>query len=70
MADDLDLLRRPLNATGRDLDLLARLTEIMDTGDADAQRRIFALIEPAARDLGLGHIVDGWGDELALLQRR
>jgi hypothetical protein len=64
-----ELANRPFTDAGwRDLDLVVQLTDIMDTGDPTAQRRIFALIEPAARDLGLGHIVDGWGGELALVQ--
>lgn len=48
--------------------LLPRLEAVLDTGDAGSQRAIFASIEEAAREVGLGGILDGWGDELALLR--
>lgn len=47
-------------------ELLPRIQAILDTGDAASQRWIFASIERASRAVGLGGIVDGWRDELAL----
>lgn len=47
-------------------ELLPRIQGILDTGDPSAQRCMFASIERASREVGLGGIVDGWGDELAL----
>ena len=36
--------------------------------DPAAQRALFGVIEHAAREVGLGGIVDGWGAELALFR--
>jgi len=48
--------------------LLPQLTAVLDTGDPESQRAIFVSIEEAAREVGLGGILDGWGDELTLLR--
>ena len=50
--------------------LLPRLKAVLATGDAAAQRAVFRSVEEAAREVGLGGIVDGWGDELALFRER
>lgn len=47
--------------------LLPRVEAILTSADADAQRLVLRSIEQAARELGLGGIVDGWGDELGFL---
>jgi len=48
--------------------LLDDLSLLMDDGDPAAQRRLFRLVETGARACGKGEIVDGWGDELALVR--
>jgi hypothetical protein len=47
--------------------LLPQLQAILDRADPAAQRGLLASVERAARDVGLGGIVDGWGDELDFL---
>lgn len=41
-------------------EFLALLDAILDTGDAGAQRALFGLIEPPARRLGYGGVIDGF----------
>lgn len=48
--------------------LLDDLGRLMDDGDVAAQRRLLHLVEAAARVRGKGHVVDGWGAELALMR--
>lgn len=47
--------------------ILSLTTAILD-GSPDAQRDLFALIEPATRRLGFGGVIDGFGPGLALLR--
>lgn len=62
-----ELANHPLDRPEwRSSELLPRIQAILDTGDAAAQRWMVASIERAAREVGLGGIVDGWGDELGL----
>jgi hypothetical protein len=48
--------------------LVEDLERLMDDGDPIAQRRLFRLVEASARSRGKGDVVDGWGDELALVR--
>lgn len=48
--------------------LLPLLQSLLASGDAAAQRRLFAVVESEARRDGRGGVVDDWGDELALLR--
>jgi hypothetical protein len=48
--------------------LLPRLEGVLATGDVSVQRQLFEEVERAARDAGLGPVLDAWGDELALLR--
>jgi hypothetical protein len=48
--------------------LVPRLEQVLDTGNPAAQRWLFRSVETAAREVGLDGIVDGWGDDLALLR--
>ena len=36
---------------------------LIGSGDAGAQRRAFATIEQAVRQVGRGRIIDAWGDD-------
>ncbi len=45
--------------------LLDILSRIVTDADPAAQRELFVLIEADARTVGLGGIIDAWGDELA-----
>lgn len=66
-----ELANHPLEGEGWDGErLLDLLTRIVTDGDPGAQRDLFALIENDARTVGLGGIVDGWGDELAIFRSR
>lgn len=48
--------------------LLELLNRIVTDADESSQRRLFAKVESACRDVGLDGILDGWGAELALLR--
>jgi hypothetical protein len=48
--------------------LVPQIAAILETADADAQRAVFRTVEVAAREVGLGGIVDAWGDELSVLR--
>ena len=48
--------------------LLPELEAILGNADVAAQRAVFRSVEEAAREVGLGGIVDGWGNELAILR--
>lgn len=48
--------------------LLPQIETILETADTEAQRAVLRTVEEAAREVGLGGIVDGWGDELAFLR--
>lgn len=48
--------------------LLSDLEQLMDDGDPAAQGRLFALVEAGARRRGKGDVIDGWGDELAVIR--
>lgn len=61
-----ELAARPLPSEWDDL--VEDLERLMDDGDPAAQRRLFRLVEAGARSRGKGDVVDGWGDELALLR--
>lgn len=47
--------------------LLEDVGAIVATGDVELQRRMFAQVEAKARAAGLGTVLDGWGDDLALM---
>ncbi|MBA2464266.1 MAG: nucleotidyltransferase domain-containing protein [Nocardioidaceae bacterium] len=64
-----ELTVRPLDAEEwREADLPALLDDILDTGDASAQRTLYRLVESSARRHGHGPTIDAWGDELRLLR--
>lgn len=48
--------------------LVGLLNRIVTEADPTAQRRLFARVERACREVGLDGIIDAWGDELALLR--
>jgi hypothetical protein len=48
--------------------LLPQLENILTTGDPASQRAILRCVEDAAREVGLGGILDGWGDELSFVR--
>ncbi len=48
--------------------LVELLNRIVTDAHPEAQRGLFAKVERASREVGLGGIIDGWGDELALLR--
>ncbi|MFI0965884.1 hypothetical protein ACH4S8_31495 [Streptomyces sp. NPDC021080] len=62
-----ELARHPL--PGWDTDgLLHAVDHITATGDAAAQRRLFTLVETAAREAGHEAVLDAWGDGLGLMR--
>jgi hypothetical protein len=62
-----ELARHPL--PGWDTaDLLDTIGRILATGDLDLQRRLFAEVEPKARNAGHGKTLDDWGDDLDLMR--
>ncbi|MEO5852989.1 MAG: nucleotidyltransferase domain-containing protein [Nocardioides sp.] len=63
-----DLAVRPLPEAW--VGLLDDLALLMDDGDVEAQRRLFHLVDAAARVRGKGPVVDGWGAELTLMRGR
>ncbi|MFE6941863.1 hypothetical protein [Streptomyces chartreusis] len=64
-----ELARHPLPGwdTG---ELLRAMDRISATGDVDDQRRVFALVETAARQAGHGDVLDAWGEDLDLIRPR
>lgn len=48
--------------------LLEAIGRIMATGETAPQRRLFAEMEPKARNAGHGPILDGWGADLDLMR--
>ncbi|MFI8966880.1 hypothetical protein ACIGO8_32755 [Streptomyces sp. NPDC053493] len=48
--------------------LLDTVGLISATGDVSAQRRLFALVETAARQAGHGAVLDAWGEDLHLMR--
>ncbi|WP_037619774.1 hypothetical protein [Streptomyces aureus] len=64
-----ELARHPLPGWDTD-ELLAAVDGITATGDAAAQRRLFAQVESAARAAGHGAVLDAWGDSLDLMRPR
>jgi hypothetical protein len=48
--------------------LLPRLEVILTSADVTAQQQIYRSIEAASREVGLGGILDGWGDELGVVR--
>ncbi|MFE1349079.1 hypothetical protein [Streptomyces sp. NPDC058757] len=48
--------------------LLDAVGRISATGDASAQRRLFARVETAARRVGHGAVLDAWGGDLHLMR--
>lgn len=61
-----ELRVRPLPPTWSGL--LDDVTALLDNGDPAAQRRLFRLVETAARAHGKGDLIDAWGDELTLVR--
>lgn len=63
-----ELARHPL--PGWDTGVLLRTVDrVSATGEVALQRRLFALVERAAREAGHGEVLDAWGDALTLLRR-
>ncbi|HVS85282.1 MAG TPA: hypothetical protein VHD91_06600 [Gaiellaceae bacterium] len=60
-----ELERHPLPSNSL---LLARLEAIARTGDGAAQREQFRATEALARELGFGHVIDGWEPDVAFLR--
>jgi predicted nucleotidyltransferase len=48
--------------------MLPRLVEILDTGRAEAQQRMFRDVEALARAHGLGGVIDGWEPDVSWLR--
>ena len=48
--------------------LLPRIRSIVATGDVDEQRRLYRDVERLAADLGYGHVIAAWGDDLRLIR--
>ncbi|MGV9454487.1 hypothetical protein [Streptomyces sp. NPDC003635] len=62
-----ELTRHPL--PGWDTDELLRAVErVTSTADPGVQRRLFALVEAAARRAGHGQVLDAWGEDLDLVR--
>lgn len=62
-----ELTRHPL--PGWESDVLLRAVErISATGEVVLQRRLFALVEVAAREFGHGEVLDAWGEDLDLMR--
>ncbi|MEU1595879.1 hypothetical protein ABZ468_24205 [Streptomyces sp. NPDC005708] len=62
-----ELARYPL--PGWDTDMLLRAADrIPATGDVSLQRRLFTLVETAARQAGHGDVLDAWGEDLDLMR--
>jgi hypothetical protein len=62
-----ELTRYPL--PGWDTDkLLSAVERITGTGDVSLQRRLFAVVEMAARSAGHGDVLDAWGEDLELMR--
>ncbi|MGW7541533.1 hypothetical protein ACWGKQ_10510 [Streptomyces sp. NPDC054770] len=62
-----ELARHPL--PGWDTDVLLRAVDrISATGDVTLQRRLFTLVEKAAREAGHEEVLDAWGDDLDFMR--
>ncbi|MET8893125.1 hypothetical protein [Streptomyces albogriseolus] len=48
--------------------LLHAVDRISATGDVPAQQGLFVRVEAAAREAGLGTVLDAWGDDLTLMR--
>lgn len=48
--------------------LLHAVDRVSATGDVAPQRHLFALVETAAREAGLGGVLDAWGEDLDLMR--
>ena len=48
--------------------LLGALRRIVETGDVGVQRRLFGLVETAAREAGHGAVLDDWGEDLLVMR--
>ncbi|MER5203499.1 hypothetical protein [Streptomyces sp. NPDC002825] len=64
-----ELARYPLPGWDTD-ELLDAVGRISGSGDASAQRRLFARVEEAARRHGHGEVLDAWGEDLELMRGR
>ncbi|MEU9339549.1 hypothetical protein AB0D49_41520 [Streptomyces sp. NPDC048290] len=62
-----ELTRFPLPDWNTEL-LLGAVNHISATGDASAQRRLFAQVEAAARQTGHEEVLDAWGEDLHLMR--
>lgn len=50
--------------------LLRDVDRVSASGDVVVRRRLFALVEAAARRAGHGAVLDGWGEDLRLMRPR
>lgn len=64
-----ELTRYPLPGWDTGM-LLEAADRISGTGDAPRQRQLFAHVEAAARQAGLGAVLDAWGEDLDLMRPR
>ncbi|MFH8839327.1 hypothetical protein [Streptomyces sp. NPDC017868] len=64
-----ELARYPLPGWDTGM-LLEAVDRISGSGDASAQRRLFARVETAARRHGHGAVLDAWGEDLELMRGR
>ncbi|MFJ9743316.1 hypothetical protein [Streptomyces sp. NPDC101166] len=64
-----ELARYPLPGWDTDA-LLSAVDRVSATGDVPLQRRLFTLVEAAARRAGHGAVLDAWGDDLVLMRPR
>ncbi|MER5479332.1 hypothetical protein ABT026_20530 [Streptomyces sp. NPDC002734] len=62
-----ELARYPLPGWDASM-LLPAVDGVSATGDVSLQRRLFTLVEAAARRAGHGDVLDAWGADLALLR--
>jgi len=49
--------------------LLPPFERILGSGDADAQKELFANIESSARLNNFGDVIDSWGEDLSVIRR-
>ncbi|WP_419993336.1 nucleotidyltransferase domain-containing protein [Streptomyces boninensis] len=48
--------------------LVPLLEEVLDAGAPEAAHRLFRIVEPLARAAGHGAVIDGWGEDAALMR--